>query len=439
MRSGSKSLPMMPLYHIISTLAVLLAAPFSFIHALTTGKKRRGLWHRLGFVPPLPEADLPDTPTLWLHALSLGEVTAARPVLHALKQKAPGIRIAVSVTTDTGYDGAQQHLDFADRIFFHPHDAWPCNKAAVERIRPDLFVLMDTGFWPGFLHHLDRKKIPALLFNGRISKRSLRRYQVLRSFFRTVFNRFDLLGMNNAGGAEAMRVLGVDRARVQVTGDPKFDGLQIIPPQERTAIRNELRIPDSGRVWVAGSTHAGEEEIVLSVHQKLKSRFPDLLLILAPRRLERIGDLTALLTRRKIPFARRSRIDPAHAEVRDVLLLDTMGELASAYAIAQIAFVGRSLLPPGGGHSLMEPAACGIPVLHGPHIENFRPLATEFQEQGCAFEVRNEQEMTETLTRLLDDEAARSRIAAGAPALIENHRGASARMAGIILETLNVG
>ena len=171
----------------------------------------------------------------------------------------------------------------------------------------------------------------------------------------------------------------------------------------------------------------------MKVFRILKTRIPDLLLILAPRRLERVGDITALLTRLKIPFARRSRIHPDHPEVQQVLLLDTMGELTSVYAIAEIAFVGKSLLPPGGGHSLMEPISCGIPVLHGPHIENIGPLAEEFKQQGYAFPVRDPKEMGSTLQRLLNDEKTRSRLAVGAPALIRNYQGASRRMADIIL------
>ena len=139
---------MMILYHTVSTLAVLIAAPFTLLHSFATGKKKRGVWHRLGFVPHIAKAQAPDTKTVWLHALSLGEVRAAKPVLTALKEKAPALRITVSVTTDSGFDAAQSHLGFADRIFFHPFDGFLCNRMALQRIRPDLFVLMDTGFWP---------------------------------------------------------------------------------------------------------------------------------------------------------------------------------------------------------------------------------------------------------------------------------------------------
>ena len=427
---------MMILYHILSTAFALVTVPGWILYSGLTGKKRRGLWHHFGAVPPLSETEASNSKTVWLHALSLGEVKAAAPVLAALKERQPDLRIAVSVTTDTGYDGAHQHLAFADQIFFHPFDCTPFVFWALSRVRPDGFVLMDTGFWPGFLHLLRIRRIPAILLNGRLSERSLKRYRRLGNFARQVFGSFTCAGMQSDEGAAAMQSLGLDPSRVHVFGDPKFDGLRTFTDAQKQARRSSMNIPSERPVWVAGSTHAGEEEILLDAHRKLRKRFPDLLLILAPRRLERVADIATLLQARNISFQKRSEIEskgPAHPEV---LLLDTMGELAGMYGIAQAAFVGRSLLPPGGGHSLLEPIASGVPVLHGPFIENVRHVAKELRQAGLAFEVQHADEVQSVLGKILRDPETGGRVVDKAQDLLARHQGAAAHMTDLVLQAL---
>ena len=327
------------LYHILSIVLAVFVAPFFLIYSLVTKNKRRGLMNHFGLVPATPHAS--SQKTLWLFALSLGEVTAAAPVLKIIHEKQPDLRIVVSVTTDSGYDGALQKIPFADQIIFHPLDCLPFTLLALARIRPDCFVVTDTGFWPGLLDLLARRKTPALLFNGRLSDRSAKRYQRLGNFSKNLFNRFRVLGMQSQAGKEAFQSLGVDLSRLKVIGDPKFDALVFVPENEREEMRAQLKIPDKSLVWIAGSTHRGEEEIILSVHQKLRKKFDDLVLIIAPRRLERLDSIKALLSSREISFTRRTRI--SEAPQNQVILLDTMGELGKLYSIADLAFVGNSL------------------------------------------------------------------------------------------------
>jgi len=419
-------------YHIISTILAFFVAPCFTLYSFVTGKKRRGLWHHFGLVPS-PSCSSPQK-TLWLFALSLGEVTAAAPVLKIIHEERPDLCIVVSVTTDSGYDGARQKIPFANQIIFHPLDCLPFTLSALNRIRPDVFIVTDTGFWPGLLDLMFRRKIPALLFNGRISERSLRRYQSLGKFSKNLFNRFSVLCMQNEHGSHDLKALGMDTARLRVIGDPKFDALVEVPEEERKKIRAHLGISKASRVWVAGSTHTGEEGIILEVYQSLKKKFDDLVLVLAPRRLERVGAVASLLRTRKISFTRRTAIGGTSGN--QVILLDTMGELGKIYSIGNVAFVGHSLLPPGGGHSLMEPLAQGTPVVHGPHIENFRQVAEELRQSELAFPANNAEEMESVLTSLLDNSTQNTVLPKKASNWIKNHQGASRRMADIILETL---
>jgi len=421
-------------YHILSTLAAVIAVPGFAVYSLFTGSKRRGLCHHFGLVPALPES--PPQKTLWVYALSLGEVTAAAPVLKIIHQKRPDLRLVVSVTTDSGYDGALQKIPFADAIFFHPLDCLPFTLTALNRIRPDAFIVTDTGFWPGLLDLMAGRRVPTLLFNGRISKRSLKRYQSLGKFSKTLFNGFSVLCMQSQEGKDSLQTLGVEPSRLKVIGDPKLDALVSISNDERNKIRSELGIRPTSSVWVAGSTHAGEEEIILQVFQNLKRKFPDLVLILAPRRLERVGEVESLLKTRNIAFIKRTTIGAHSGEESPVILLDTMGELSKLYSISDVAFVGHCMIPPGGGHSLMEPVAHGKAVVHGPHIENFRQVADELRARDLAYPVNNAEEMETVLAALLEDSTKRAALAGKASAWIAGRQGASHRMAEIILETL---
>lgn len=392
---------MMFIYKILSTLAALVALPTFAIYSLVTGKKRRGLAHHFGLAPT---NHAHGNKTLWLHALSLGEVNAAEPVLKRVREEAPEIRIVVSVTTDSGYDRARKNMPFADQIIFHPLDCWPFAALAVSRIQPDLFVVTDTGFWPGLLNILSQRKTPMILFNGRLSKKSIRRYKAFGSLVLLMFNNFDLLYMQNQQSRSAVVEIGVDPSRVRVIGDTKMDALDPVPHHDRGRIRGKLGISEDDLVWVAGSTHQGEENIILDAYQKLKTLYKNLKLIIAPRRLERIQGVENLITGIKISFVRRSKIQEGENRSVNVILLDSMGELADIYSIADVAFVGRSLISPGGGHSLLEPVTQGKVVLHGPYVENIQETADELGKLGVAITVKDANEMASTIDDLLSNE-----------------------------------
>ena len=418
-------------YHILSLLVAVVMVPVFTTLAVFSKHKFKFLRHHFGFVPTIKKG---ESKILWLHALSLGEVKAAAPVLKKLHNKIPYLKIVVSVTTDSGYEGAVEHLKIADKIFFHPLDCLPFTYLALSRIKPDLYIVTDTGFWPGLTDQLHKQNTPQILFNGRISHRSAKGYLKAGSLFKTMFKQFNRLYMQNNNSEQAAAALGVDPDKVEVIGDPKFDSLQPLIVEDRNRLRKTFLLKEDTPVWVAGSTHTGEEEIILNAHQQLREKHPDLILILAPRRIERINEVVALLQKKNLSFARRSSLEISEP----VILLDTMGELAKVYSLGQIAFIGKSLIEPGGGHSLIEPLSHGVAVLHGPHIENIGHVADEAHTNGLAFTVHNAEEIVKTVHSLLRHKERRMELAEKAKKLIEDQQGASKKMAETIQNVLRL-
>ncbi|MGK0180195.1 MAG: 3-deoxy-D-manno-octulosonic-acid transferase [Nitrospinales bacterium] len=240
--------------------------------------------------------------------------------------------------------------------------------------------------------------------------------------------------MQNKNSAQATTVLGVKPDKIEVIGDPKFDSLQSLTNEDRSLLRKIFLLQEDTPVWIAGSTHAGEEEIILNAHQQLREKHADLILILAPRRIERINEVAALLQKKNHSFTRRSSLKSSES----VVLLDTMGELEKVYSLGQVAFIGNSLIEPGGGHSLIEPLSHGVAVLHGPHIENIGHVADEAHTNGLAFTVHNSEEIIKMVHSLLEHKERRIELAEKAKKLIEDQQGASGKMAEIIQNVLRL-
>ena len=418
------------LYHLLSIFFAILLIPLFSLNARFSKHKWQGLAHHFGWVPA---KNRNHQKTLWLHALSMGEVVAATPVLKKIREQNPDLYIALSVTTDSGYTTAL-NLDIVDSLFFHPLDCLPFTQLALSRIDPDLYVVIDTGFWPGLIDLLHRKNCPALLFNGRISQRSLRLYLRTGSLFKDTFKKFHRLCMQNTHAEQAALALGVNPVKIEVMGDPKFDALQPMTQEEQDSLRQAFKLATDSFVCIAGSTHAGEEEIILNAHQNLIKKYPNLILILVPRRVERMEEIALLINNKNLSFAFRSSLEQAGPH--SIILLDTMGELAQVYALGQVAFVGNSLVKPGGGHSLIEPLSHGLPVLHGPYIENIGHVSEMAHSQGLALQVKNAEELSEKIQALLENKIHRQELAEKAHALIAQQQGASIIMASLITHHL---
>jgi len=419
------------IYHIFSILITIVIVPLFTVISFFSKHKFKFLLNHFGFVPSTIRD---ERKILWLYALSLGEVKAAKQVLKNIKQKDPSLRIMVSVTTDSGYEGALEHLEMAENIFFQPLDCMPFTWLGLRKIQPDLYVINDTGFWPGLIDQLHKKNIPIILLNGRISQRSVKVYLKAGTLFKNLFQQFNLLCMQNKNSQQAALSLGVHPKKIEVLGDPKFDAQQTITEEDKQQLQQTFKLKGDCPIWIAGSTHAGEEEIVLEAHQQLRKKHPRLILILAPRRIERAGEVAKLLEKKNISFCRRSLLE--NTEPNGVILLDTMGDLAEIYSLGQVAFVGRSLVEPGGGHSLIEPLAQGVIVLHGPHIENIGPVANEANSLGLAFTVYSAEDIQEQIHTLLENSNYRIELAAKAKSFINDHKGAAEKIAAITLDIL---
>ena len=418
----------------VSKIASFVLMPAFTVYSLATGKKRRGLKHHFGWVPKVEKK--PGQKLVWLHALSLGEVNGAAPVLKIIREKRPNIAIAVSVTTDAGYDAAQRMLPFVDHIFFHPLDSWPFINRALDRIQPDLYVLTDTGFWPSMLMSLKERRIPPMVFNGRISEKSQKRYKQIATMVKPLLQSFAVICMQSERGRTTIQELGAPSQRVRIVGDTKFDALQVVPSAERLRIRERFRLPRDGQILVAGSTHEGEEKACVNAYLKLCRKFPKLSMVIAPRRLERVGEVAKYMDKENVKFVLRSQIDPRARLRPNIVLLDTHGELAKVYSIADLAFVGRSLFAPGGGHNLLEPVAQGKPVLHGPYIENNQKIASELKAQGLAFPVADDNTLFATVRKLLIQADELPQLQQKAAAYVQNKKGSALEIAKYIVAIL---
>lgn len=376
---------------------------------------------RLGRVPPTPAGER----TLWLHCASVGEVQAARPLIAALLERHPGHRLTVTTMTATGAARVQALAELNPRLrhLFVPLD-FPCAaRRFVDRLRPELALFFETELWPNLLAACRRSGVPVAVVNGRLSARAFRGYRRVAPLMRETLARVDWLAARSEADAERFRALGMAPARCEVTGSLKFD----IAPDEATRSAGEaLRMALGGRpVWVAGSTHEGEEEMLLAAQARLRERLPQALLLLVPRHPQRFEAVAALCAGAGLEVARRSRGERASAGTA-VYLGDTMGELLALYGAADLAFVGGSLVPVGG-HNLLEPAALGVPVLSGPHLANFAEEAGALREAGALVEVADGEALAARLLALFADEAGRRRQGEAGKRVVATHRGALER------------
>jgi 3-deoxy-D-manno-octulosonic-acid transferase len=357
------------------------------------------LGERLGRLPPAAAA-LADRP-LWLHAASVGESFAAAPLVEELRRRCPSLPLVVSTTTTAGRRVAELELR-ADVATLLPIDAWRIVDRVFARLRPRALLVVETEIWPGLLRAARRVGAPSALVSGRLSARSLGRYRLARSLFAAALDNMGAFAMQSSGDAERIIALGAAAERVRVTGNLKA-------ARPVTVAEPPLGGLEGRRVVVAASTQEGEEEFALAACAPLWREFPDLLLVVAPRRPERFDAVARLLAGSDLPYARRSAMNGAIGGATRVLLLDTLGELASFYPHARAAFVGGTVAPLGG-HNVLEPAAFGTAVAFGPHLDSVRDAATALGERGAGEAVRAPADLTCFWRAMLaSPEAARAR------------------------------
>ena len=407
------------------------------------GRTRRGLKMQLGNYhalavshsakPNLGEVH-PAHPRLWVHAVSVGEVMAAKNIVRELRVRFPQATIFVSTTTDTGHETARKVLSGADHFFYFPFDLPWAVRRALTAVHPDVVLMVETELWPNFLHHAAARGIPVMLVNGRVSDRAMRNYRRLRSFWRWIINNVTLFAMRSPADAERLCQLGAPCSRVCVTGDVKLDQpTEQVSAEEVSLMKEMLGIRHDEKLLLAGSTHPGEEELLLDGWWQARMRHGNLRILIAPRHIERISELEHLVHHKGFRSIRKSRLSAeGHGDDNSrIILLDTMGELYRLYAAADIAFVGGSLIP-RGGHNVLEPAMHGKPVLFGPHMDNFRDSARLLETHGIGFPVGDVSTLANRITSLLDDEDELLAVRHRARIVIEQNRGASQRIARLV-------
>jgi 3-deoxy-D-manno-octulosonic-acid transferase len=419
------------LYRVLSTLALLVYSPYALVRALL-GRRRLGdVRGRLG------RSEYPDLDGgVWVHAVSVGEVGVARSLLGELERRSPGRRRGLSVTTAAGRRFAESLYARELPVFAFPFDlAGPVEKA-LDATRPGLILLTETEIWPLFLERAARRGVPVALVNGRVSPRSFARYRAVRRALAASLSRIAVFAMQTPVDAERMEALGAPRERIHVTGNVKYDQPEA-PPYADAA---RLRSAAAGRpVFVAASTAEGEEDILLEAWRHLPS--PPLL-ALAPRRPERFDAVAALVEKAGFPVLRRSSIPNPQSPITDhqspisrpVYLLDSIGELASLYHEAELAFVGGSLVPLGG-HNPIEAWAAGVPVLVGPHTENFRDVVADGELRGFARRVTGAAALSRELARAFSRPGP-SPAGEAARRFVAESRGAAERTIELVLSLL---
>jgi len=365
------------------------------------------------------EPGLPPEPRCWIHAVSVGEAAAAAPLVEAIRGRWPELSVVVSTVTPTGARIVSERLGRLATHRYFPLDLPGPVGRALDAVRPRFFIGLETELWPNFLRALAARGIPAMVANGRISDRSFRRYRMLRGIMARVLGPVSAFGMQSAEDARRIIALGAPPERVVVTGNLKAD----IRPDAADAdpMWERLLGPDCS-LWIAGSTHQGEEALILDAYQRLAPRFSRLALLLAPRHPERSDEVERLIRERGLQAIRRSALGSGEDRA-GVIILDTVGELADLYRLADVVFVGGSLVP-SGGHNMLEPAQRKKPVLFGPHTTNFRESAELLLSAGGAVVVKDALELTREVERLLDDPELRRKMGEAACAAVATRQGA---------------
>jgi 3-deoxy-D-manno-octulosonic-acid transferase len=408
------------LYSLLLAAMAVLSLPWWAVQMLRLGKYRAGLGERLGLVPKrLRNA---KAGSVWVHAVSVGEVLAVSRLITELKNTHPETEVFVSTTTATGQRLARERFG-EDRCFFMPLDLGFAVRAYLKALQPRMLLLAETEFWPNLLHLARKRGTAVAIVNARISDRSFPRYRLFRWFFRRVLSNVDLFLTQTAADAERLRAIGAPTERVRVSGNLKFD----IRPHAAAKLVEELRaaIAKDAPVVVCGSTAEGEEEVLLQAFQQVQQKFPAAVMMLAPRHPERFAKVADLIASQGIPFVRRSTWKPPNPLSSAMFLLDSVGELASVYALADIAFVGGSLVPVGG-HNILEPAEYGAAIIVGPHTFNFREIVGIFA-QGNAIRVATADTFTSQVLELLENAPARKQLGQRANQLFAQYAGATER------------
>jgi 3-deoxy-D-manno-octulosonic-acid transferase len=391
---------------------------------------RKRIHERFGFV----QRPVSSQPVIWIHAVSVGEVHAAKPLVERIIRSYPHYQLLITTMTPTGAEAVHNHFGFRVLHYFIPYDLPGAVHRFILRIQPALLVVMETEIWPNLFYYCRRNNIPVVIANARMSEKSFTGYKRLSGLALDTLSNVSFVITQGKADAERLVALGADKSRVTVSGSIKFD-IEFPEDIKKQGLLLRQNLFGNRPVWIAASTHAGEEKIILSAFGNILQQHPDCILILAPRHPERSNIIAELSDKSGFVTVRKSQGQKVDDQVK-VYVLDTLGELPEYYAAADLAFVGGSLIP-HGGHNMLEPAYLGIPVITGPNNHNFSEISTMLQRSGAAWIVMNAEELAHQVNLLLTDKNLRHDSGEKGRKLVEINRGSIHRLMEILLPYLN--
>jgi 3-deoxy-D-manno-octulosonic-acid transferase len=421
------------LYDLTLYASALFLVPYYLYRGLRYGKARHGLRERLGIYAQDFRQLLHGRKVIWIHAVSVGETRAAIPLLKAMRERYPDALLLLSNVTETGREIAVGVTEIDHYIFF-PFDLRWIVRKALNLIRPDIIIIVETEIWPNFVMEAKRLNIPVVLVNGRISDRSFPRYRMAGKVLLPVLDSIADFCMQSEQDSRRIRHLGAPAGRVRVTGNLKFD---MQPPQikhvDLETLKNELKLPENGRIWVAGSTHDGEERQLVEVYLELRKICPELLLVLVPRHPERCRQVQEELSKLEIAATLRSTLPTLNRTLQagEVMIVDTLGEMLTLYALADLVFVGGSLVNIGG-HNVLEAALLKKPVLYGSYMQNFKEIARLVRAAHAGLQVKDSDDLYRQMRILLENPCEARRIGENGYHLLEENRGATQKTLEVI-------
>ena len=416
------------LFDILFFIYILLYLPILIIR----GKWHDGMKVRLGFIPRDIHAKLTGRRNIWLHAVSVGEVIAVEGIIKRLRAQYPDRQIVLSVTTRTGHSLAQRKYQNVALVIWSPLDFSFTARAFVAAIRPEIYIAAETELWPNLFTCLTEEKVKILIVNGRISDEAFPRYKMVRWALKSLLSKVCVFCMQSGLDAERIVQLGAPAERVKNVGNVKFD----IVPDGTAARPGDIGFNEGQMVWVAGSTHPGEEEIVVNIYEGVRTSFPTLRLVIAPRHPERARGIVEMIRKAGFSPVLFSSERKAPLEPREILVVDTIGHLLELYSVATVVFVGKSLTVKGG-HNIIEPAVFGKPILTGPHMGNFKDIARVFLADQAVAQVPDAFALKHELSRLLSSADERVQLGRRAYDVIRKNRGAIGRTLDVIVREVD--
>ncbi|MEI8376993.1 MAG: 3-deoxy-D-manno-octulosonic acid transferase [bacterium] len=383
-------------YNLFLAIALILLWPIVLIAFVVQPKFRAGFWEKIGFY----SINLPKRQTIWLHAVSVGEVNAVESLVKKLKEEFPTKNIILSTVTRTGQEVANNKLkEYTDKIIYFPYDFYLSIILALKAIRPNLVIIAETEIWPNFSNELKKKKIPLMIVNGRISPNSYEGYKNFSFFFKRILKNYTSILMQTNCDKKRILDIGANPEITETMGNLKFNATNLLNADDAKNLAYSFKL-NQGKVIVAGSTHNGEDEIILGVYEQLKDEFADLKLIIAPRHPERYPQVLELIDQTGYSWGLRSKGDGF--DQNDIIMLDTMGELSKMYSICHFAFIGGSFSGTGG-HNPLEATIYNKPTLSGDIVFNFKDIYEILNDEKATILVKNEKELLENAQKLLKD------------------------------------